>query len=326
MGGIVMSYTWLAYNTTTGALGTHEQSHSSMVQTTTVTVGSDAPRVTTTSTTTLTPSTVTTYRNVAQVTLTGTPDEIISGLVLTDASGNKWSVPNTQLDENGSATATATGEVTTSAISVAANGLTISGTVAGLTSVSNEVSVTTTTTVEIAFDPQLILSGFDIIGPFDGVTAVMTSAEQAAFDTPQAYLYQSGGFVANSAWPAQQLAQAKTAQIALIEAGYQSTLNGGFTSSANGTSLVYGYAASDVQHMNMIASASALGVETWPINYADKAGQIVPLTQAQFASLVTTASQFNWAQINQLRSLVGQVEAATTVSAVQSIVWTPASY
>ncbi len=319
-------YTWLTYDTQTGAIGTHEQSHPPMIQTTTVTVGSDTPEVTTTSTTTLTPSTVTTYSNLAQVTLTGMPDEIISGFVLTDASGNKWSVPNTTLDESGTATATATCEVTASAVSVAANGLTISGTVAGLTGVTNQASVTTTTTVTVAFDTRLILPGFDIIGPFDGVTAVMSSEEQAAYDNPQAYLYQSGSFVANPNWPAQQLAQAKSAQIALIEAGYQATLNAGFTSSANGTAAVYGYQQSDVQHMNMIASASALGVETWPINYADKAGQIVQLTQAQFASLVTTASQFNWAQINQLRSLVGQVEAATTVSAVQAVVWVPASY
>jgi hypothetical protein len=186
--------------------------------------------------------------------------------------------------------------------------------------------VTTTTTVTIEFDPSLILPGHAIIGPFDGVTVVMSTAEQAAFATPQAYLYQSGAFSDNPAWPAQQLAQTQRTQIAAIQAGYQATLNSGFTSSANGTATVYGYQASDIQHMNMIASASALGVETWPISYADIHGNIVSLTQAQFTSLVTTASQFNWAQINQLRSLIGQVQAATTVSAVQAIVWTAASY
>ena len=247
-----MAYTWITYNTQTGALGAHSQTQSPMVQTTTVTVGTDAPKVTTTSTTTLTPSTNTTT--------------------------------------------------------------------------SETDGVTTTTTVTIEFDPNLIHTGQAIIGPFDGVTAVMTADEQAAYATPQAYLYQSGAFVANSAYPAMQLAQAMQAQVTAIEAGMNATLAGGFTSSANGTAIVYGYAASDIQHMQGIATASLLNVETWPIAYANIEGAEVALTQAQFTQLVTDANTFNWAQIKQVRTLIASIETATTVADVQAVVWQAATY
>lgn len=248
-----MAYTWLTYDTQTGALGKHVQTQSPMVQTTTVTVGTNAPKVATTSTNVLIPSTDTTTS--------------------TDAEG-----------------------------------------------------VVTTTTVTIAFDPNLIHAGQAIIGAFDGVTVVMSADEQTAYDTPQAWLYQSGAFVANSAWPALELAQAMQAQIAAIEAGMNATLAGGFTSSANGTAIVYGYAAGDIQHMQGIATASLLNVETWPIAYANIEGAEVALTQAQFTQLVTDANTFNWAQIKQARTLIASIEAATTVNAFQAISWTAANY
>lgn len=141
------------------------------------------------------------------------------------------------------------------------------------------------------------------------------------------YIVQNGALVYSPVLtPAQQLANAQTAQVALVEAGYAATLNAGFTSSANGTATVYGYAQGDIQHMNMIATAMVANIETWPVDYADIHGTVVPLTQAQFTTLITDANRFNWAQITQLRSLVGNIMTATTVAAVQAIVWTPATY
>lgn len=174
-------------------------------------------------------------------------------------------------------------------------------------------------------DPNLILGGFTTVGPYDSSNP-MDATTQAAWDNPQAYLYQNGAFVDNPNWTSIQLAQAKSAQVASIQAGYNAQLSAGFTSSANGTATVYGYATDDVKHMNMIASASALNVETWPIDYADIHGNIASLTQAQFSALVTDASKFNWAQLTQYRSFLGQIENATTIANVQSIVWIEASY
>ncbi len=251
-------YTWLIYNTATGAIGIGDSTHSPMWQTVVVTVN--------------------------------------------DASGtqtsNKTTTSHTQNVEIGTTTTTST---------------------------DKETGDVTTTTTTIAFDPSLVSSGFALIGVFDDAHP-MDSATQAAFSAPQAFLYQSGAFTDNANWPTVQLSQAQKKQISDIEIGYQTTLNGGFISSANGTATLYGYAQSDVQHMNMIASGSALNIETWPIDYADMQANIVRLTQAQFTALVTTASKFNWAQITQMRSLIGQVQASTTVSAVQAIVWVAAAY
>ncbi len=322
-----MSYTWITYSTATGALGAHSQTLSPMIQATTVTVGSGTPTTKTTSTTTPTASTTTTYANNAQVTLEGVAGALITNYAIKDANGNQWAIPNVTIGENGTTTTTATCEVTTAAISVTASEVwTIVAPNANVTGMTNAASTTTETVVTIAFDPNLIHTGQAIIGPFDGKTVIMSADEQAAYANPQAYLYQSGAFVANSAYPAMQLAQAQQTQITAIEAGMNATLTGGFTSSANGTAIVYGYAAGDIQHMQGIATASLLNVETWPIAYANIEGTEVALTQAQFTQLVTDANTFNWAQIKQARTLIANIEAATTVADVQAVVWQAATY
>lgn len=131
------------------------------------------------------------------------------------------------------------------------------------------------------------------------------------------------------AWDTTATSVVTTAQqqkIAQLQNMFQQTLASGFTSSANGTAITYGYASTDVINMHGIATALSLGIETWPVNYADIHGNVVPLTQAQFTQLCTDANRFNWAQVSQLRSLIGQVESATTVDAVNAIQWTPGTY
>ncbi len=320
-----MTYQWLTYNTTSGAIGTHEQTGSPMVRTMTVTVGADVPTVTTTSIMTLAADTTVTYANTALVTLTGAANEALTGIVLEDASGNKWVVPNTMLDANGTATTAATCEVTSSTVTLAAGTLGVVSP-AGLASATNQASTTTETVVTIAFDPNLIHTGQAIIGPFDGKTAIMTSAEQAAYDTPQAYLYQGGTFVANPAWPAQQLTQAQQTQSAALQAGCNATFNAGFVSSASGSTLTYGFTPQNQADMTELATMLSLAVATWPVSWQLPDGTIVSLTQAQFTQLLTDAQKFKWAQLNQLRTLQAQVQAATTVSAVQAIAWTAAAY
>ena len=327
MGGILM-FSWLTYDTQTGSLGKHAQTGSPMIQTTTVTVGTDAPKVNTTSTTTLTASTTTTYANTAQVTLEGIVGATITNYVIKDASGDRWTIPNVTIGENGTTTATATCEVTNAAASVTTaevwTVVTPNANVAGMT---NEASVTTETVVTIVFDPNLIHLNQAIIGAFDGVTVVMTSAEQDAYNNTQAWLYQGGAFVANPNWPAMQLAQAQQAQIAAIEAGYQATLNGGFTSSADGMALTYGFASADQTNLAQEATMMLAGATVWPIEWATYGGAAtVSLTQAQFTQLLTDGQSFKWACVKQLRTLTAQVQAATTVSDAQAVVWTTPTY
>ena len=320
-----MSYQWLTYSTATGAIGTHEQSSSPMLQTTTVTVGSGTPTTTTMSTMTLAAGTATTYANTAPVTLAGLANEALTGIVLEDASGNKWTVPNVTLDASGTATVTATCEVTANAVALAAATMTVISP-AGLASAANEASMATETTVTVAFDPHLIHAGQAIIGPFDGATAIMTTAEQSAYTTPAAYLYQSGAFAANPAWPALQLSSAQQTQSAALQAGCTATFNAGFVSSASGSTLTYGFTPQNQADMTELATMLSLAVATWPVSWQLPDGTIVSLTQAQFTQLLTDAQKFKWAQLNQLRALQSQVQAATTVSAVQAILWTAAAY
>ena len=182
---------------------------------------------------------------------------------------------------------------------------------------------TVTTTTE--FDPALIPSGFTVLGPYDTANPMPASYE-VVFATPAAYLYQSGGFANNPAWPAAQLAQAQQTQNAALQAGCNSAFNAGFASAASGSALTYGFKPSDQANLNELATMLSLGVATWPVSWQTPDGTIVSLTQAQFTSLLTDAQKFKWAQINQLRSLQAQVQAATTVSAVQAVVWTAATY
>ena len=321
-------FSWLTYDTQTGSLGKHAQTGSPMIQTTTVTVGTDAPKVNTTSTTTLTASTTTTYANATQVTLEGTAGATITNYIIKDANGNQWMIPNVTIGENGTVVTTATCEVTNTTASVTAQeAWTVVAPNANVTGMTNEVSVTTETVVTIAFDPNLIHPNQTVIGPFDGVTVVMTSAEQAAYDNPQAWLYQSGAFVANPNWGAMELAQAQQAQVAAIEAGMNATLNSGFTSSADGTALTYGFAAADQTNLTQEATMMLAGATVWPIEWATYDGTAtVSLTQAQFTQLLTDGQSFKWACVKQLRTLTAQVQAATTMADVQAVVWTTPTY
>lgn len=169
-------------------------------------------------------------------------------------------------------------------------------------------------------DDTLIPSGFTMLGPY---TALDTE-QQAVAVSPQAYLYQGGAFTSNPAWPAQQLTQAQAAQLAILTTGYNATLTGGFTSSATGAAVTYGSSAADYTNMTELLTSNSAGIATWPFPWQLPSGNVVDLTQAQFTQLCKDAQAWKVAQINQLRSLAGQVQAATSVSAVLDILWTPA--
>lgn len=131
------------------------------------------------------------------------------------------------------------------------------------------------------------------------------------------------------AWDAaigQTLAQTQAAKKAQLQTMYAQTLAAGFVSSASGTSVTYGFAPNDQDNMTQIQSAIGAGIETYPIDYGDIHGNVISLTQAQFTVLETDANRFKWAQVKQLRTLIGNVMAATTPDAVNAVQWVAATY
>jgi hypothetical protein len=124
----------------------------------------------------------------------------------------------------------------------------------------------------------------------------------------------------------QTLEQTQSAKKTQLQAMYNQTLAAGFVSSANGTSTTYGFAQDNRDDMTEVQAAIDAGIETWPIDYGDNLGNVVSLTQAQFTVLETDANRFKWAQVKQLRALIGQAMVATTVDAVNAIQWSAGTY
>ncbi|MCL6442087.1 MAG: hypothetical protein K6T83_01250 [Alicyclobacillus sp.] len=127
---------------------------------------------------------------------------------------------------------------------------------------------------------------------------------------------------------ATDLANAQTQKKAQLHDMYLQTLAEGFISSASGTSTTYGWTSIDQQHIQQLRDAIKDGLETFPItDYADINGILVTLSdQAAFTQLETDAKNFALAQLKQLRTLVGQVMAATTVDEVNAVQWSAAPY
>lgn len=124
----------------------------------------------------------------------------------------------------------------------------------------------------------------------------------------------------------QDLASVQAAKKAQLQNMYAQTLAAGFSSTASGTAVTYGFAPNDQDNMNQIETAIQANIETFPVEYGDIHGTVISLTQAQYQTLISDANKFKWAQVKQLRSLIGQVMTATTTDAVNAIQWTAATY
>lgn len=124
--------------------------------------------------------------------------------------------------------------------------------------------------------------------------------------------------------PAQLLAEAQAAQITMIEAGLASPLSGGFTSKTTG----HTYPTDAAAQSNFTGAVTVFTTNpakvTVPVQTLD-AGWIVH-TKADFFAMYNDGDAWKEAQYTQLQILIGQVQAATTVAAVQAITWTPATY
>jgi hypothetical protein len=124
-----------------------------------------------------------------------------------------------------------------------------------------------------------------------------------------------------------KLANAQQAKIAQLRQSYAQTLASGFNVTIGGTQYTFGWQTDDKANLTALQKAIDQGFITFPVQYADIHGNPVTIPdQATLNTVEQTATRFFNAQHQQLLNLIAQVQAATTVSAVQAITWTPASY
>jgi hypothetical protein len=330
MGGELMNYYWMYYNITSGILASQHSTHSPVVQTTTVTVGTNAPTVTRTVANTSLPSTSTNYLTTVPVALTGTADVNIPAFTLTDSNGDVWNVASTQLDSNGSASVIAICAVTDKVVSVAVNGLKLSGPIQGLTGVTNGASTTTETVATVAFDDSLLPSGNNLLGPYDDSGSTnMPNEFQSAYDNPQAWLYQNGAYVANPNWPTIQIQQAAAVQIASVTSGLNATLVGGFTSKSTG----HRYVTTTNGQTNMEGDLKRFELDSTltSVEFYTLDASWVAHTHTDLQNAFLDGGKWKDAQYAQARTLTQQIQtlasqSGTTVAQIQAVVWSPATY
>ncbi|MHB8372205.1 MAG: DUF4376 domain-containing protein [Thermoplasmataceae archaeon] len=149
----------------------------------------------------------------------------------------------------------------------------------------------------------------------DETTVSLASNEiactEAQAQNPSAWQVVNGALV-------ESLPAAQSTQKALLTAGCQAAIVGGFTSSALGS--VYSYPSDTISQSNQNSAASSLsGGKLWCASGGVWA--LIAHTQAQAQDVV--ASLVAWVNSCQEKraTLQGQVNAATSVSAVQAITW-----
>lgn len=120
------------------------------------------------------------------------------------------------------------------------------------------------------------------------------------------------------------LAQAQAAQIAIIEAACSAAILAGFTSSALGASRTYGSNPTDQNNLLNAALASQGQSSTWSASLWCANGTTwayTPHTPTQVQQVNADWMTYRQTQQQKYASLIGKINAATTVAAVQAISW-----
>jgi hypothetical protein len=126
----------------------------------------------------------------------------------------------------------------------------------------------------------------------------------------------------------QKLASAKALQNSVLSASCSRAIYAGFTSSALGAKYIY--PSDDKSQFNLSASVTDSLLPnlqanwTTPFMCADSSGvwAMRPHTAAQIQQAGSDGKAFVLKNLQQNAALVAEVAAATTVAAVQAIVWT----
>lgn len=126
---------------------------------------------------------------------------------------------------------------------------------------------------------------------------------------------------------ATKLANAQSAKISELRNGYNQTIAGGFSITLGATTHTFGWSTDD--KTNLLATQEGItdGDLTFPVHYADIHGSPVSIPdQSTLSSIKSKATSFFNSQHQQILSLIGQDESATTVDAVNVIQWSAAAY
>lgn len=176
-----------------------------------------------------------------------------------------------------------------------------------------------------------------------GSSGVITAHYEGTEKLPAPWIEISAeqcvGIVAGSTWDgsnvvappaptaAALLAQAQASQIQILSAACQAEILAGFTSSALGSAYTYPAKPTDQQNLSASVLASLMPglASTWttPFWCADASGvwAMRAHTAAQIQQVGIDGKAATVAAIEKNATLAGQVQAATTVAAVQAIVW-----
>jgi len=182
-----------------------------------------------------------------------------------------------------------------------------------------------------AFDAQGNITAFydSVDSPVpEGVTSTLaiTDAQwQACISTP-GYKVVSGALVAPPApTAAKLLAQAQAAQIALVNKGCQTTILGGFTSSALGSARTY--PSTDTDQRNLLsASIASMGQPAgWTTSLWCAAGSVWSFaahTAEQVRQINEDWLAFRVAAQQRYADLQAKIGAASNVEEVLAVSWT----
>ncbi len=118
------------------------------------------------------------------------------------------------------------------------------------------------------------------------------------------------------------LAEVQASKIAQIVDLYNKKLSAGFTSSATGTAYTFGYNPTDQAKFTQLAILIINSMATFPVNIPAKDNTIVPHTQAQYQQLLADIATFAQTQNTKEHAYISQVNACTTIDAVNAIVVT----
>lgn len=172
-----------------------------------------------------------------------------------------------------------------------------------------------------------------IIGFYDGVASPVpkgVTAIEITDDEWQTCLATPGYTVANGALvapaaptAAQLLAQAQTAQIAALASSYQAAIvmPVSYTSKGGVTKTYQADAASVANLSQMLLAFAASQSVPAGFYWVSLDNTQVPFTYADMQGLAAAFGTQGAAAFQKLQSLKAQVNAATTVSAVQAVVW-----
>jgi hypothetical protein len=147
---------------------------------------------------------------------------------------------------------------------------------------------------------------------------------QAQAQNAQAWQVSNGTLVSVPApTAAQLLAQAQQAQIATLTAAYQAAIAQpvSYTSKGGVTKTYQADPQSLSNLQNSLLGFQAAGATPNGFYWVASDNTQVPFTYADLQGLAAAMLAQGWAAFQQLQTLKAHVNAATTVSAVQAVVW-----